>query len=263
MSARAALGSLTVAVALSAAPADAATLVGFANGRQPELRERGSESNHLRIEAAAGTLRFIPARQAATGSLWFAIQPQGDCTLIDTPELYAGSCPLAGQQSVYVSLGFLDDSVRVDPSASVRFLLYGGAGDDRLEGGPLDDQVVGGPFDDTLGGGRGNDAVRGDTGIDRITDLFGDNSLSGGAHEDVVIDGTGASQIAGGDHDDRLIDGGGTGDRLIGGTGDDRLSSRDRHSDTIACGTGHDVAMVDRRDTVLADCEVVSRSVAS
>lgn len=51
---------------------------------------------------------------------------------------------------------------------------------------------------------------------------------------------------------------GGSGEDLVrGGGGDDLLVTRDQFADEVRCGGGEDEAVVDRRDEVAANCEVV------
>ena len=107
--------------------------------------------------------------------------------------------------------------------------LYGEAGGDRLRGGDGADRLFGGAGADQLRGERGNDRMSGEAGNDRLTDSSGRDSFSGGA-------------------------------------GNDRIDARDtsipgrRARDTVQCGSGtRDVAVVDRRDIVLRDCERIAR----
>jgi len=116
--------------------------------------------------------------------------------------------------------------------------LSGQGGSDRLVGGRSADRLFGGPGRDRLIGGPGNDGLAGRGGADR---------LSGGR---------GPDRLNGGGGDDRLNAGGGT-NRLAGGPGDDRLFSRNGLEDKVNCGAGNDRAVVDAKDKVLGNCEVV------
>jgi hemolysin type calcium-binding protein len=79
-----------------------------------------------------------------------------------------------------------------------------------------------------------------------------------------VISGTArADHLVGTRHRDR-IDGHGGGDRingrgapdnLFGGSGADRIRARDGRQDMIDCGPGKDVAIVDRIENGVYDCE--------
>jgi hypothetical protein len=107
--------------------------------------------------------------------------------------------------------------------------LYGEAGDDRLRGGSGSDRLFGGPGADRLEGESGNDRMVGAAGNDRLTDRVGRDSFSGGAGNDTI------------------------------NARDTSLSGR-RLRDTVTCGAGtRDVALVDRHDAVLRDCERISR----
>jgi Ca2+-binding RTX toxin-like protein len=85
---------------------------------------------------------------------------------------------------------------------------------------------------------------------------------SGGASK--VIRGTsGPDRLVGTKHADRLIGrrgddvliGRGARDVLRGGRGSDRIRARDGRQDLIDCGPGKDVAIVDRAEDGLFDCE--------
>ena len=58
---------------------------------------------------------------------------------------------------------------------------------------------------------------------------------------------------------DDLVRSGGGNDRVWGDAGNDTLNARDTAKDTVRCGPGKDVANVDKRDKVAADCERVVR----
>jgi Ca2+-binding RTX toxin-like protein len=60
-----------------------------------------------------------------------------------------------------------------------------------------------------------------------------------------------------GEQGNDVLVGGENHDRLFGGSGDDHLDARDGYADRVVCGSGTDVATVDAKDTVSADCETV------
>jgi DNA-binding beta-propeller fold protein YncE len=163
-------------------------------------------------------------------------------------------CPIAGTQAAG-SPG--TDSLRGDARSNVLFglagadrlrgrggrdCLYGGAGNDRLLGGAGADRLFGGPGDDRLDGEHTGGATRG---ADATSVTRGDR-LSGGAGNDRLTDRRGSATLS-------------------GGAGADRIDARDtspgsrRRPDTIRCGHGRDLALVDARDRVAADCERVIR----
>ena len=109
---------------------------------------------------------------------------------------------------------------------------------------------------DVLFGRGGRDVLRGQRGADCLYGDAGADSLNGGAGNDALF---------GGDGNDRLTDTSGR-DRFLGGRGNDTIDARDRSvsgrraADTVACGAGRrDRALVDRRDRVASDCEIVRR----
>ena len=82
------------------------------------------------------------------------------------------------------------------------------------------------------------------------------DTLLGTPRADVLRGFAGPDVLVGGRGPDRLVGGAGR-DRLIGGPGDDDLRARDGVRDVVSCGPGRDRAVVDARDRVARDCEVV------
>ena len=89
---------------------------------------------------------------------------------------------------------------------------------------------------------------------------------SPGAGASKVVEGTsGPDRLVGTKHADRLmgrrgddvLKGRGARDRLQGGRGSDRILARDHRQDSIDCGPGNDVAIVDRAENGVYDCEKV------
>jgi Tol biopolymer transport system component len=114
---------------------------------------------------------------------------------------------------------------------------------------------------DRLAGSIGPDYIHGHSGNDRIhgnpkgATIYG----SGRGDNDVILGGHGDDLLDGGRNRDYL-DGGPGQDILLGSGGEDELHARDGERDRVSCGGGRlDVAIVDRRDAVAADCEVVRR----
>jgi hypothetical protein len=174
----------------------------------------------------------------------------------------------------------------------------GRAGNDVLKTGPGNDFLDGGGGDDELwpqggldqfSGGEGNDALRyddmtaavtlallpamgietvqgsdhadtftGSTGAETIHGRGGDDLMEGSDGADGLHGGPGADQLSGGAGND-VLEGGGEVDQLDGGGGDDTIRAVDRTAETIGCGIGNDTVEADDIDTVLADCESVTR----
>jgi Ca2+-binding RTX toxin-like protein len=131
------------------------------------------------------------------------------CEVSDYGGTYCAWNPDAG---VRVDLGDGDDrgSVSSDFSASTRFTILGGSGNDELaaaydagpttlDGGPGDDSVMGGPAGDSLNGGDGNDTVEGHAGPDSVAGGAGDDLVSGDGSK-----GMWADSIDGGPGMDRI-----------------------------------------------------------
>ncbi|HKF85425.1 MAG TPA: calcium-binding protein, partial [Candidatus Limnocylindrales bacterium] len=163
-------------------------------------------------------------------------------------------------------------------------VLVGADGADRIEGDSGDDSLSGGPGNDMLDGGRGSDRLSGGAGVDSVDyrgarravtvtldgaandgvagerdDVRGDvEGVRGGAEEDTQTGNAGSNPLSGGSGEDYL-DGGRGSDDLRGGAGDDTVRSRDGRRDAVRCGPGNDLAIVDRRDVVRSDCELMER----
>lgn len=177
-----------------------------------------------------------------------------------TPSVHAANARCFGEEATIVADGGLvtgtrgpDVIVATDPATEVHavggddricgaFLVYGGAGDDRihyggrstsefeLNGGPGNDRIfvtgavfgslIGGPGDDRLAGRAGEQWVSGGTGLDTITGGSGPDTLIGGPGADVVRGNDGPDDLSGHRGDDRLYGGNGD-DELSGGGGRD------------------------------------------
>ncbi|WP_281281591.1 calcium-binding protein [Qipengyuania marisflavi] len=64
--------------------------------------------------------------------------------------------------------------------------IFGDRGDDALYGGTGNDVLLGGQGNDALEGGEGDDDLSGGTGDDFLYDVFGQNTIDGGAGTDTV-----------------------------------------------------------------------------
>jgi hemolysin type calcium-binding protein len=95
--------------------------------------------------------------------------------------------------------------------SSLRNVLVGGGGNDRMFGFSGNDRLKGGSGKDTEKGGGGKDTLLGDAGNDKLFGQGGRDLLKGGGGRD---------RLVGGGAPDRLIGGGGR-DRLVGGAGRD------------------------------------------
>jgi Ca2+-binding RTX toxin-like protein len=80
--------------------------------------------------------------------------------------------------------------------------------------------------------------------------------ITGSNHADVLTGTRHRDRIDGRKGADRIV-GGGAPDLLVGGKGPDVIRARDRHQDTVDCGPGKDVAVVDRAENGVYDCEHV------
>ena len=169
-------------------------------------------------------------------------------------------------------------------------VLKGGAGGDALDGGTGDDQLWPQGGADSATGGEGNDALRyddsptpvtftlaaaasiesvhgsdhadtltGSTAPESFHGRSGDDSLEGSDGPDQLYGDAGADQISGGAGND-VLEGGGEADQFDGGSGDDTIKAVDSVKETIGCGLGNDTVEADDLDTVLADCENVTRT---
>jgi Ca2+-binding RTX toxin-like protein len=162
--------------------------------------------------------------------------------------------------------GNMDDDVIDASSSSLRMIIYGGAGDDRMYGGTGDDLMYGGLGDDSMYGNAGNDEMYGGLGDDTMDGGAGDDGmlgdqgilikeiLDGSTETTLTIPGNALSErvnVAGtvkwfasledagvGGNDTML---GGTGnDAMHGGFGNDAMSG-DEGNDALFGDLGNDV----------------------
>jgi Ca2+-binding RTX toxin-like protein len=125
--------------------------------------------------------------------------------------------------------------------------LTGSAAGDHLIGLGGKDRLRGQGGDDCLNGGKGADRLRGGAGHDKVIGGKGRDRLAGQAGADIVRGGKGRD----------TLNGGGGADTLRGASGRDHINARGGGEDIVDCGPGrHDVAVVDRSDTVRR-CESV------
>lgn len=132
-----------------------------------------------------------------------------------------------------------DDTITLPSDVSVRFVLDGGTGDDRIHGSDGQDDIFGSTGDDTLEGGDGEDVVDGGDGRDYVDGSSGSDILSGGRGNDTVYGGDGLDDVLGGQGRDYL-DGGNDTDTVLGGRHDDVVSGGN-DGDRLGGGAGDDV----------------------
>ncbi len=182
--------------------------------------------------ATAGTATVTAALDAAspTAQVEFTQQP--------TPPVVVNDCanPAQGTNGPDVFTGTSEEDGYVGLDGDDQ--ISGQGGDDCLNGQGGDDEVRGQGGDDVVNGGGGDDDVRGGAGDDELRGFGGDDTVQGGAGNDDVRGGNGE-------------------DLVRGGGGEDTLNTRDKFADEVRCGGGDDVALVDRRDEVAKNCEVV------
>lgn len=201
-----------------------------------------SAATRLEISDAAGSVQ---------------ITPQGDCRAPNgtmTPN-YRVFCPVVG--SLRLDLGDGNDLIG-GHTASIPWVVLGGAGGDSIETGSGDDNLDGGDDNDLLLGDEGNDTMLGQQGDDDFKDDVGDNRLVGGGGNDVFNEGTGDSSVSGGAGRDIGVDKGGA-DRISLGGGNDRFHADDGDEErSINCGPGRrDKVYIDSRDPRPSGCETV------
>ena len=97
----------------------------------------------------------------------------------------------------------------------------------------------------TIVGTNGPDKLIGTNRPDSIDGRGGADLLRGRGGNDVLRGGTGRDTVVGGKKFDRIN----------AGRGRDTIRARDRKPDTIECGPGRDLAIVDRIEDGVYDCE--------
>lgn len=109
--------------------------------------------------------------------------------------------------------------------------------------------ITGTKEDDIICGRLGRDVINAGRGDDHVDADAGDDMVAGGDGNDLLFGGSGV---------DTLVGGRGR-DRIFGRSGRDYVRARDGQRDYVSCGAGRDFVLADRSDTVLRDCERVSR----
>ena len=246
------------------------------------------EANAITISAAADPARFV-LRDAGED---VDVADSQLCPLEDCGCTGSGSatveCPRL--DSLTVSAGNRNDTVRAEPTLLYNLTLEGDGGADRLQGGAGADGIDGGSGDDPeLTGQGGDDHIRGGLGADGGiaggpgTDTLsyedrrtagvsaslatGANSdgdrftameaLEGSRHADTLVGSPLADVLTGLAGDDTLAGGAGP-DALRAGDGNDTVDALDRVADSLDCGEGGDTADLDVVDAQVG-CEVARR----
>jgi hypothetical protein len=138
-------------------------------------------------------------------------------------------------------------------SALVSARSDGGGAD--LNGTDHADSLTGTKRADHIEGRGGKDRIRGRAGADTIDGGNGHDRIDGGPGADVLVSGAGGAKLIGGKGRDGFNMRNGV---EVGGKGRDVIKARDGHLDEISCGAGHhDVAVVDRAEAGIYDCERV------
>jgi len=105
---------------------------------------------------------------------------KGQNLVVEAEGKRIGAFPIGSVQSIQVH-GFAgNDVVTVSPEITIKSLIDGGAGNDRLFGGSGADILLGGIGNDLLTGGRGRDLLIGGGGQDELLGGAGDDLLIGG-----------------------------------------------------------------------------------
>lgn len=167
-----------------------------------------------------------------------------------------------------------NDRLELGPGVTLPVTTSGGAGNDTLIGGSSrdqlsaqdgDDVLIGNGSGDVFEGGSGNDSIDGGGGPDTCEGGDGEDTILGGAGNDALSGAAGNDHVEGGEGDDVVegsagddfVHGGRGADALFGWAGNDTLFADDMFPDTLAGGTGDaDTAVIDRFD-VVGECEVV------
>jgi Ca2+-binding RTX toxin-like protein len=189
---------------------------------------------------------------------------------------YMGTAPDPGSDQLNGGAG--GDNLRERAGSDV---VRGGAGDDEMisipEGPVAEDELRGGSGEDfyfrycgrcqiSLDGTANDGALNGKESDFVAAELFETaRDVPRGNPGPYERLGDGADRLIGDRHDNYisgwegpdLIVGRGGHDEMLGGPGDDVLKAADGQADRVRCGPGDDIAVLDRKDTGLGNCEDV------
>lgn len=172
---------------------------------------------------------------------------------------------------VYAAGG--NDIISSDESQTFTAYICGGAGSDIIRGGRGVDYVHGDDGADSINGGYGGaDTLLGDGGDDHIDDFDdfdypdyddpGTDIVRGGADNDVLNTACGSDKVYGDAGQDTITDYTRAKSYLYGGADNDRLDATRNEvgtnpfvPDHVSGDRGHDVAVVNRNDTVTSSTE--------
>ena len=143
---------------------------------------------------------------------------------------------LAQGQQLTVRTGGGNDTIDIDPSVKVNFIIEAGDGDDAIQGGGGNDRIDGGAGNDRIDTGAGFNYVSGAAGDDVIQAGDDNNTMYGGDGNDTITGGKGNDYIEGGQGNDVLVAGAGK-NVLSGGLGDDAITASG-NGDRIYTGGG-------------------------
>ena len=251
----------------------------------PASIETGGQTATVSLSLAKNSTGATPSGNVLLGPIDVAMNTDLGAIAPATVTLdsgYQGSAtltsgPTAGTATVTAALDAADPTAQVEfteppeppePPVVVNDCAnpaQGTSGPDVFIGTPAEDGYVGRGGDDELRGSASGDCLNGQGGDDQVRGEAGDDFVNGGGGEDDVRGGAADDTLRGFGGDDVIQGGGGnddarggSGEDLVrGGGGDDTLHTRDTFADEVRCGGGDDVAIVDRRDDVASNCEVV------
>jgi hypothetical protein len=132
----------------------------------------------------------------------------------------------------------------------------GAPGSDGTDIGSVEVVVCGNHSAALAQGSQASDELDGTDGPDLLIGGDGNDRLRGGAKGDCLAGGGGNDTASGNGGKDELRGGPGR-DTLRGNAGKDRLLAEGQGGDRVNCGSGKDVAFVDSKDQVAANCEKV------
>lgn len=225
---------MAIVVAVSAAPAQAATL--SRAGDALVYQAGAGEVNRPDFFVRDAVLRLTD------GSL--VITPGAGCA--HDVEWKRPACSTDGITKLVLRLEDGNDAMNCchadltfDTPRAIRLEAFGGAGNDFLMGTENPDTLRGGPGDDKVWGSGGRDSLFGDAGADELT---GFGLLDGASGNDTLHAFYPSGKKA-------------YSTRIRGGAGKDSVNAYNQVRDVIDCGKGPDRAVADSRKDREKGCE--------
>jgi len=129
-----------------------------------------------------------------------------------------------------------------------------------IEGTSHADRLIGTEGPDVISGKGRGDLIRAHRGPDLVLGGAGFDRLRGARGADRLLDSGGGAKMVGGKGRDEFNMKNGV---EVGGSGNDVIHARDGFRDVINCGPGNDVAIVDRSEDGVFDCERIKLPQAS